>query len=155
MAAMKWSLDLVVKAAAAAVFVLCVECFAWQGRRRDRVKEPAVSKRARLRVRRQADAGRVTFSVEGALDEFAARMLACSVAQVPPSATTIIDLSAAEPIRGGALAIFARVFAAGRRVRLRGLGRRHDGLLVLRPARGRTDEDPQPAGFAELRSIAA
>jgi hypothetical protein len=33
-----------------------------------------------LRVRREADVKRVIFAVEGTLDEFAARMLACSVA---------------------------------------------------------------------------
>jgi len=141
--------DFAFKAAAAAAFLLCVECLAWRGRR-DRVKEPAVAKGARLRVRRQADAGRVTFSIEGTLDEFAARMLAYSVAQVPPSATTIIDLSAAAPIRGGALA----VFAAGRRVRLRGLGKRHDGLFALRPVLHRMDRRPQPR-LAEQPSIAA
>jgi len=150
---MKWPFDFAFKAAAAAAFVLCVECLAWRGRR-DRVKESAVGKGARLRVRRQADAKRVTFSIEGTLDEFAARMLACSVAQVPPSATTIIDLSAAAPIRGGALAVFARVFATGRRVRLRGLGERHDGLLALRPVLHRMDRRPQP-GLAEQPSIAA
>ncbi|TMB27787.1 MAG: hypothetical protein E6J65_04705 [Deltaproteobacteria bacterium] len=154
---MKRSFDLAVKAAAAAAFVLCVECFVW--RRRCRIEKHAVSPRARLRVRREADARRVIFSIEGTLDEFAARLLAYSVAQVPPSATAIIDLSAAAPIRGGALALFARVFAAGRRVRLRGLGEGHDGLLALRPVLRQTEWDRQPgpeaASFAELRSVAA
>jgi hypothetical protein len=89
-------------------------------------------KHARLRVRRQADVKRVIFAVEGTLDEFAARMLACSVAQVPASTTAVIDLTEAAPISGGALAVFARMFAAGRRVRLRGVGEEHYGLLALR-----------------------
>ncbi len=151
---MKWPIDLAFKAAAAAAFVFCVECLAWDGRRH-RVKERAVSKGARLRVRRQADAGRVTFTVEGTLDEFSARMLACSVAQVPASATAIIDLSAAAPIRGEALAVFARIFAAGRRVRLRGMDRSHQGLVALRPALLWVEDGPQVARFAEERSIAA
>jgi len=87
---------------------------------------------ARLRVRRQAEVKRVIFAVEGTLDEFAARMLACSVAHVPASTTAVIDLTEAAPISDGALAVFARVFAAGRRVRLRGVGEEHYGLLALR-----------------------
>ena len=151
---MKWPIDLALKAAAAAAFVFCVECLAWGGRRH-RVKERAISKGALLRVRRQAGAGRVTFTVEGTLDEFSARMLACSVAQVPASATAIIDLSAAAPIRGGALAVFARIFAAGRRVRLRGMDRSHQGLVALRPALLRVEGEPQAARFAEEQPIAA
>jgi len=87
---------------------------------------------AGLRVRRQVDVKRVIFAVEGTLDEFAARMLACSVAQVPASMTAVIDLTEAAPISGGSLAVFARMFAAGRRVRLLGVGEEHYGLLALR-----------------------
>jgi hypothetical protein len=129
----KKSLELMFKAATAGVFVLCVEHLARHFGRRRETEERVASKRtqARLRVRHQAHARRVIFSVEGTLDEFAARLLACSVAQVPASSTAVIDLTEATPIRGGALAVFARVFSAGRRVQLRGVGEDHSGLLAM------------------------
>ena len=118
-----------------------------------------VTKRLRFRVRQQLDARRVTFSIEGTLDEFAARLLAYSVAQVPRAATTILDLSAAAPIRGRALAVFARVFAAGRQVRLRGLGAGHEGLRALCPVLRQPEVDPrrdqEAAGFAQHWAAAA
>src|SRR5438128_11518806 len=102
---------------------------------------------------------RVVSYIECQLDELSAQLLAFSVAQLPPSASAIIVLSAAAPIRGGALALFARVFAAGRRVRLRGLGEGHDGLLAVRPVLRRTEWDRQPgpeaASFAAHRAVAA
>jgi hypothetical protein len=128
---MKGSLDLVLKAVTAAAFVLGVEVLVRGFRRKHPIEKRAPSKHARLRVRRQADSRRVIFAVEGTLDEFAARLLACSVAQVPASSTAVIDLSKATPICGGALAVFARMFTAGRRVRLCGLGEDHYGLLAL------------------------
>jgi hypothetical protein len=128
---MSRSIDIVFKAVAVAVFAFCVER---RRRRGTRIERPAVSSRARLRVRHEVPARRVTFAVEGRLDPFTARMLVHSVAQVSLPLTAIIDLSAAAPIRGEALPIFARVFAAGRRVRLRGAGECHPGLLALDPA---------------------
>jgi hypothetical protein len=128
---MKGSLDLVLKAVTAAAFVLGVEVLVRAFAGSTRSKSAPLPKHARLRVRRQADSRRVIFAVEGTLDEFAARLLACSVAQVPASSTAVIDLSKATPICGGALAVFARMFTAGRRVRLRGLGEDHYGLLAL------------------------
>jgi len=59
------------------------------------------------------------------------------------------------PIRGEALAVFARIFAAGRRVRLRGMDKSHQGPVALRPALLWVEDGPQAAGFAEERSIAA
>ena len=44
------------------------------------------------------------------------------------------------------MAVFARIFAAGRRVRLRGMDRSHQGLVALRPA---LLDDPQAARFEE------
>ncbi len=149
---MKRALDLVVKAAVTAAFVVCVELFCWWRRRGNRSEKLAVSPPARLRARHGIDRGRVTFTIEGTLDEFAARLLAYSVAQVPLSATTILDLSAAGPIRGRALAVFARVFAAGRQVRLHGLGEGNVGLLALCPALRQTDWNRQPSAAAGDRS---
>ncbi len=128
---MKRSLHLVLQAATAAVFVLCIERLARRSRRENRMEKRSASRHARLRVRRQAHSQRVIFAVEGTLDEFAARMLACSVEQVPASSTAVIDLSEATPIEGGALTAFSRIFTVGRRVRLRGLGEDHYGLLTL------------------------
>jgi len=150
----KRALDFVVKAVAAAAFVVCVEWLLRRRQRKNRSERVAASPRARLRVRHGTDRGRVTFAIEGTLDEFVARLLACSVAQVPPSATMILDLSAAGPIRGRALAVFARVFAAGRQVRLRGLGEGHHGLLVLCTELRQTDRDQQPSRAAGNRSSA-
>jgi hypothetical protein len=126
----RW-LDLVLKAAIAAVFVLCIERLARRWRRENRMERRASSRHARLRVRRQAHSKRVIFAVEGTLDEFGARMLVCSVEQVPASSTAVIDLSQATPIQGGALTAFSRIFTGGRRVRFRGLGDDHYGLLTL------------------------
>jgi hypothetical protein len=131
MMGMKRSFDFVVKAASAAVFVFCTELWARRGRREDRSDNRAVPSASRLRVRRQAHSRRVIFAVEGTLDQFGTRMLAFSVEQVPVSSTAVIDLSEATPIAGDALAVFSRIFAAGRRVRLRGLSEDHHGLLSL------------------------
>jgi hypothetical protein len=128
---MKQSFDFVVKAASAAVFVFCTELWARRSRREDRGDNQAVPSQARLRVRRQPHSRRVIFAVEGTLDQFGTRMLAFSVEQVPVSSMAVIDLSEATPIAGDALAVFSRIFAAGRRVRLRGLGEDHHGLLSL------------------------
>lgn len=127
---MKRSLDFLLKALVAAAFVICVE---WFVRRRAGRKAPlpAPPPRGRVRIRRESQTARVIFSIEGALDELGARLLASSVAMVPSSMVAVIDLDAAEPIRGGILSIFARVFAAGRRVSLRGLREHHTGLLAL------------------------
>jgi hypothetical protein len=118
-----------------------------------------VTRTLRFRVRRQIDAGCVTFRIEGALDEFAARLLAYTVALVPRATTAIVDLSAAAPIRGPALVVFARIFAAGRQVRLRGLGKGHEGLRALcpvlpQPALDRL-RDHESVRFAQRRAAAA
>lgn len=86
----------------------------------------------RLRVRHGAERGPLTFAIEGTLDEFAARMLASYVASAPHAALTILDLSAAGPIRGKALAVLARLLAGGRRILLRRWRRHHFALLSLR-----------------------
>ncbi|OLC11057.1 MAG: hypothetical protein AUH41_01610 [Gemmatimonadetes bacterium 13_1_40CM_66_11] len=80
----KRALDFVVKAVAAAAFVVCVEWLLRRRQRKNRSERVAASPRARLRVRHGTDRGRVTFAIEGTLDEFVARLLACSVAQVRP-----------------------------------------------------------------------
>jgi hypothetical protein len=129
---MNRAIDLAIRAAAAVVFVVCVEWFFWR-RRRNRVERPASLPPARLRVRGGLDRARVTFTIEGHLDEFTARLLACSIAQLPRAAAITIDLSVAGPIRGKPLAVVARAFVAGRQVRLRGLGEGHEGLLALSP----------------------
>jgi hypothetical protein len=128
---MKRVIDLAIEAAAAMLFVVCVELFCWGRRSKDRSNKPVSSPPARLRVRTGLDRARATFAIEGALDEFTARLLACSVAQLPSAVTIVLDLSLAGPIRGKALTVVARVFAAGRQIRLRGLGEGHEGLLVL------------------------
>src|SRR2546428_7169230 len=99
-AGMKRSFDLAVKAAAAAAFVLCVECFVW--RRRCRIEKHAVSPRAPLRARREADARRGIFPIEGTPDEFAAPPLAYSGAHPPPPAPGHLDLGPPAPSLGGA-----------------------------------------------------
>ena len=145
----------VIRAAVVAAFVVCVECVLLRRRRGKRIEKRQVTPPARLRVRHAIDRRRVTFSIEGTLDEFAARMLACSVAQLPLSATTILDLSVAGPIRGRPLAVVARVFAGGRQVRLRGLGEGHDGLLALCPALQQAERDRRASAAASDRSRAA
>ena len=130
---MKRALQLVAKGAVSAAFIASVEFFCWRQRRKQGIEKVADRKPPRLRVRHGSDRGRVTFAIEGTLDAFAARMLACSVAQAPQSATMIVDLSAAGPIKGEALTVFARLFA-GRQIRLRGVGDAHLGLLALSPA---------------------
>ena len=95
---------------------------------RDRVENVVTRASARLRARRGVDGGHATFAIEGALDEFSARLLACSIAQAPGTAPVILDLTVAEPIEGRPFDIFAGVFAAGRPIRLRGLGDDHAKL---------------------------
>jgi len=129
---MKRAIDALANVAVVAAFVGFVEFCCRRQRRPDRAHEDANPAPAKLRVRRGIDPRRVMFSIEGTVDEFTARMLACCVSQVPLQASTIvIDLSAAGPIRGKALTVFARVFASGHQVRLRGLGEDHTGLLAL------------------------
>lgn len=130
---MRRGIDALANVAIVAAFVAFVEFCCRRRRRPDRIEEdsnpdPAP---ARLRVRRGIDPKRVMFSIEGTLDEFTARMLACCVSQVPLPATIVVDLSEAGPIRGRALALFTRTFASGHQVRLRGLGKDHAGLLPL------------------------
>jgi hypothetical protein len=52
----------------------------------------------------------------------------CSIAQVPAAAPVILDVTVAGPIEGRSFDIFAGVFAAGRPIRLRGLGEDHATL---------------------------
>jgi hypothetical protein len=120
---MRRLLDLVFEAGAIAVFVLCIERLARHWRRKKPMERRADRRQGRLRVRHQAHVRRVIFAVEGTLDEFGARMLACSIERVPASSTAVIDLSQATPIEGRALAVFSRIFSAGRPVRVRGLVR--------------------------------
>jgi hypothetical protein len=133
---MKRVLELVLQGAIAVAFVVCIELFLRRRRPRSRIRELPVSitPPARLRVRHGIDSARVTFGIEGTLDEFSARMLACSVAQLRHSTTAILDLSEAGPIGGHALPIFARILAEGRRIRVRGLRENHVGLVALLPA---------------------
>ena len=128
---MKRAIDLTVKVAIVAAFIGVVEFCFRRRRRTNPVEESAIPAPPKLRVRRGIDPRRVMFSIEGTLDEFTARMLACCVSQVPLPATIVVDLSEAGPIRGRALALFARTFASGHQVRLRGLGKNHAGLLPL------------------------
>jgi hypothetical protein len=128
---MKRVINLAITAAVAMVLVVCVEVFCWRRRSEGRSHKPVSRPPARLRVRTGMDRARATFAIVGALDEFTARLLACSVAQLPSAAPIVIDLSLAGPIRGKALAVLARVFAARRQIRLRGLGEGHEGLLAL------------------------
>jgi len=115
-------------AAVAVAFVAGVEFISRGRRRRDRVENVVTRAPARLRARRGVDGGHATFAIEGALDEFSARLLACSIAQAPGTAPVIIDLTVAGPIEGRPFDIFAGVFAAGRPIRLRGLGEDHATL---------------------------
>jgi len=85
---------------------------------------------------------RATVAIEGTLDEFTARLLAYSVAQFPGAAAVVLDLSSAGPIRGKALAVVARVFGAGRQVRVRGFGEGHEGLLALSSGAERSQPAP-------------
>jgi len=128
---MKRAIDLAIKTAAAMLFVVCVEVYCWRRRSKGRSPKPVTPPPARLRVRTGIDRARATFAIEGALDEFTARLLAFSVAQLPSTVTIVLDLSLAGPVRGEALAVVARVFAARRQIRLRGLGEGHLGLLAL------------------------
>jgi len=128
---MKRAIDLMGKAAIVAAFVAVVEFCFRRRRRTSPAEESALPAPAKLRVRRGIDPRRVMFSIEGTLDEFTARMLASCVSQVPLPATIVVDLSEAGPIQGRALALFARTFASGHQVRLRGLGKNHAGLLRL------------------------
>jgi len=115
-------------AAAAVAFVAGVEFVSRGRRRRDRVENVVTRAPARLRARRGVDGGHATFAIEGALDEFSARLLACSIAQAPGTAPVTLDLTVAGPIEGRPFDIFAGVFAAGRPIRLRGLGEDHATL---------------------------
>jgi len=128
---MKRAIDLMVKATTVAAFVAFVESLCRRPRRANPLEESTVPAPAKLRVRRGIDSRRVMFSIEGTLDEFTARMLACCVSQVPLPATIVVDLSEAGPIQGRALALFERAFASGHQVRLRGIGKDHAGLLPL------------------------
>ena len=93
---MKRALDAVLAAPAAAAFVACVELLLMRSRRgRSRIEKIPVPAPARLRVRRGTDGARATFAIEGVLDEFSARLLACAVVQAPPGATVVFDLSVA------------------------------------------------------------
>ncbi len=97
---MKRALDAVLAAPAAAAFVACVELLLMRSRRgRSRIEKIPVPAPARLRVRRGTDGARATFAIEGVLDEFSARLLACAVAQTPAGATVVFDLNLAGPIR--------------------------------------------------------
>ncbi len=121
---MKRALDAVLAAPAAAAFVACVELFLMRSRRgRSRIDKVPVPAPARLRVRRGTDGARATFAIEGVLDEFSARLLACAVAQTPAGATVVFDLNLAGPIRDSPVGIVASACTAARRVHLRGLRR--------------------------------
>jgi hypothetical protein len=134
---MKRAVDAVLAAAVAVAFVVCVEfLFMRWRRRRARVEKVAVAAPARLRVRRAADGLRATFSIEGVLGDFSARLLACAVVQAPPAATVVFDLSVAGPIRDNAVGIVASACASGRRVQLRGLNEGHAGLVARLRERG-------------------
>ena len=139
---MRRAVDLAIKAVVALVFVVCVELFCWRLRRRARGDRPAPSPPARLRTRTGAGRAQATIAIEGTLDEFTARLLACSVAQLPGAAPIVLDLSSAGPIRGKALVVVARVFAAGRQVRVRGFGEGHEGLLMLSSRTERSQPAP-------------
>ena len=126
---MKRALDAVLAAPAAAAFVACVELLLMRSRRgRSRIEKIPVPAPARLRVRRGTDGARATFAIEGGLDEFSARLLACAVVQAP-GATVVFDLSAAGPIRDNPVGLLASACISGRQVQLRGLNEGHAGLL--------------------------
>jgi len=134
---MKRAVHAVLSAAVAVAFVVCVEfLFMRWRRRRAQIERVAVAAPARLRVRRAADGLRATFSIEGVLDDFSARLLACAVAQTPTAATVVFDLSVAGPIRDNPLGIFTSACASKGRVRLRGLNDGHAGLLERLRERG-------------------
>ena len=142
---MRRTIDLAIKAVVAFMFVVCVECFCWRLRRKPRSERPPALARARLRMRSGIGRAHATIAIEGTLDEFTARLLACSVAQFPGAATIVLDLSSAGPIRGKAFAVVARVFAAGRQVRVRGFGDGHEGLLALSSRAKRSQPAPVPS----------
>ena len=139
-------------AAAAVAFVAGVELITRVRRRRNRVEDVVTRTPARLRARRGVDGGHATFAIEGALDEFSARLLACSIAQAPCTAPVILDLTVAGPIEGRPFEILAGVFAAGRPIRLRGLGEDHATLPDRLAQRGLfTAMEPRTALFAPAR----
>jgi hypothetical protein len=134
---MKRAVDAVLAAAVAVAFVVCVEFILMsRRRRRGHIQRVAVAAPARLRVRRATDGVRAIFAIEGVLDDFSARLLACAVVQTPPGATVVFDLSVAEPIRDNPVGILASACASGRRVQLRGLNEGHAGLLGRLRERG-------------------
>ena len=134
---MKRALDAVLAAPAAAAFVACVELLLMRSRRgRSRIEKIPVPAPARLRVRRGTDGARATFAIEGVLDEFSARLLACAVAQTPAGATVLFDLNLAGPIRDSPVGIVASACTAARRVHLRGLREGHAGLVEQLRERG-------------------
>ena len=139
---MRRAIDLAIKAVVAFVSVVFVECFCWRLRRKARSARPASLPPARLRMRTGIGRARATIAIEGTLDEFTARLLACSVAQFPGAAAIVLDLSSAGPIRGKALAVVVRVFAAGRQVRVRGFGDGHEGLFALSSRAERSQPAP-------------
>ena len=148
---MRRAIDLAIKAVVAFVFVVCVECFCWRLRRKDPGERPAPLPPARLRMRTGTGRAQATIAIEGTLDEFTARLLACSVAQFPGAAAVVLDLSSAGPIRGKALAVVARVFGASRQVGVRGFGEGHEGLLALSSGAKRS----QPAPVLSLAAYRA
>ena len=83
---MRRAIDLAIQAVVAFVFVVCVECLCWRLRRNVRSERPVSSPPAWLRTRSVADRAHATIAVEGILDEFTARLLAYSVAQLPSGA---------------------------------------------------------------------
>ena len=134
---MKRALDAVLAAPAAAAFVACVELLLMRSRRgRSPIEKIPVPAPARLRVRRGTDGARVTFAIEGVLDDFSARLLACAVVQAPPGATVVFDLSVAGPIRDNPVGLLASACISGRQVQLRGLNGGHAGLLERLRERG-------------------
>jgi hypothetical protein len=134
---MKRAIEAVLTAAVAVAFVACVEFVLMMWRRRRRhVEKVAVVVPAQLQVRRATDGVRATFAVDGVLDAFSARLLACAVAQTPPAATVVLDLSVAGPIQDNLAGILANACASRRRVQLRGLNEVHAGLLERLRGRG-------------------
>jgi hypothetical protein len=116
---MKRALDAVLAGPAAAAFVACVELLLMRSRGPQPHREDSGPAPARLRVRRGTDGARATFAIEGVLDEFSARFLACAVAQTPAGATVVFDLNLAGPIRDSPVGIVASACTAARRVHLR------------------------------------
>ena len=136
MAVMKRAFRAAATAAAALAFCAGVELLSRRMRRRGRVENVVIPVPARLRARRGIGGGHATFAIEGALDDFSARLLACSIAQVPAAAPVILDVTVAGPIEGRSFDIFAGVFGAGRPIRLRGLGEDHATLPERLAQRG-------------------